>query len=390
MTLSEARRLAVHAQLLDRAPRPNARAILETVEHLGYLQLDPTNVVARNHLLILWSRLGRFDRADLDRLLWTDKALYETISFILPTSDRPLHEVRVSAVRRGVDGRPRTARMHAWMKKNERLRRDVIARLRRHGSLPLTAFEDRAIDSWTSSGWTADRNVSQMLSFLLRLGEVSVGGRVGGKKMWTLAKGWLPRVRPMTAKAAARAATERALGALGVASLRELQLVYAVGEYVAADALAALERDGIASRVSIEGLRGPHFALRSDLRQRNAGSERTTLLSPFDNVIINRTRTEVLFGMRYRMEIYVPKHLRVRGFWAMPILHRDQLIGTVDPKMNRERRRLDVLRLHLERGAPRDRSIRSAIETAIEDLAAFAGATEVAWPKGIASSYSRR
>jgi len=90
------------------------------------------------------------------------------------------------------------------------------------------------------------------------------------------------------------------------------------------------------------------------------------------------------------MEIYVPKHLRVRGFWAMPILHGERLIGTVDPKVDRERGRLEVITFRLERDAPRDRSTRRAIEGAVEDLAAFAGATEVTWPKGIASSYSRR
>ena len=132
------------------------------------------------------------------------------------------------------------------------------------------------------------------------------------------------------------------------------------------------------------------LALAAALRRRHATPERTTLLSPFDNLIINRTRTEVLFGMRYRIEIYVPKHLRVRGFWAMPIVHGAELIGTVDPKVDREHGRLEVQRLHLERDAPRDRSTRRAVEAAVEDLASFVGATEVTWPKGIASSYSRR
>jgi uncharacterized protein YcaQ len=208
--------------------------------------------------------------------------------------------------------------------------------------------------------------------------------------MWTLAKGWLPKVQPLTAKAAARAATERALGALGVATFQDLRLVSALGWFVTADALATLERDGIARRVSIEGFRRPYFALTSELRLRKSDSERTTLLSPFDNLIINRARTELLFGMRYRMEIYVPRHLRVRGYWAMPILHGSELIGTLDPKVDRERVRLDVLALHLERGAPRDRAARRAIETAVEDLARFTGATDVTWPKRIASSYSRR
>jgi hypothetical protein len=318
-----------------------------------------------------------------------DRTLYETISYIVPTSDRPLHEVRVRAARRG-EGPPYVARINAWIKKNERLRREVLGRLRRHGSLPITAFEDRSIDSWTSSGWNDDRNVAQMLGFLMRLGYVTVGGRANGKRMWTLADRWLPRARPMPARAAARSATERALRALGVASFNELRSARVLGWFVTADALAALEREGTVSRVAIEGLREPRFALTSALRRRPAPSDRTTLLSPFDNLIIDRARTESLFGLRYRMELYVPKDLRVRGFWAMPILHRDRLIGTVDPKVDRERDRLDVVTFRLERDAPRDPAIRRAIEDAVDDLAAFAGAREVVWPRGIASSYSRR
>ena len=362
--------------------------MLETVKHIGYLQLDPTNVVARNHLLILWSRLGRYDRADLDRLMWKDRALYETVSLILPVEDRPLHEVRVRAERRG-EG-PYGGRVNAWLKKNDRLRRDILARLRREGPLPITAFEDRASHGWRSTGWTADRNVSQMLSFLLRQGHLSTGGRAGGKRVWTLRENWLPAVRPLARGAAARHATERALRALGVGTLKELRYTYAFGWFVTADALASLERDGVATRLEVDGFRESHFALSSALRKRAGEPERTTLLSPFDNLIIQRERTEKLCGLRYRMEIYVPPRLRVRGFWAMPILHRDRLIGTVDPKVDRERGRLEVITFRLERDAPRDRSTRRAIETAVEDLAAFAGATEVTWPKGIASSYSRR
>jgi len=321
--------------------------------------------------------------------MWKDRALYETLSYILPTSARPLHEIRVRAARRG-DGPPYFARINAWIKKNERLRRDVLGRLRREGSLPITAFEDRAVHSWTSSGWNDDRNVAQMLGFLMRLGYVTVGGRAGGKRMWTLASSWLPQVAPLPAKTAAPVAVERALGALGVASPKQLRETRGVGWYVTADAVAALERSGTVTRVQVEGLREPYFALTSSLAEKVRAPARTTLLSPFDNLIIDRQRTELLFGLRYRMEIYVPKHLRVRGFWAMPILHRDRLIGTVDPKVDRERGRLDVVTFRLERDAPRDRTTRRAIEDAVEDLATFAGAREVVWPKGIASAYSRR
>jgi uncharacterized protein len=341
-------------------------------------------VVARNHFLVLWSRLGRYRLADLDRIMWRDRKLFELITFIAPVSDLPLHLLRMRAVRRG-EG-PYAARITTWVRRNARLRRQILARLRKEGPLPLTAFEDRAVHSWTSSGWNDDRNVSQMLSFLIRLGEVTVGGRASGRRTFTLAKDWLPRVRPLSESAASRVATERALAAMGVATYEELRRYYALGRFVTPDALARLVRDGLARPVEIAGLRGTYFARGVPVQ----APDRTTLLSPFDNLIIDRRRTEVLFGMRYRMEIYVPKHLRVRGFWAMPILHRDRLIGTVDPKLDRARGRLDVLTFHLERDAPHDRATRRAIEDAVDDLAAFAGAREVAWPKGIASSYSRR
>src|SRR5207247_8282703 len=133
ITLAEARRLAIHAQLLDRTARPSARSILETTKQIGYLQLDPTNVVARNHFLILWSRLGVYDRADLERLMWNDRSLYETVSFILPTADRPLHHLRVLANRRGIH--KYLARRLTGMKKDEPLRRAILGRVRREGPL---------------------------------------------------------------------------------------------------------------------------------------------------------------------------------------------------------------------------------------------------------------
>ena len=333
--------------------------------------------MARNHLLVLWSRFGRYKLADFDRLLWRDRSLYESILFIasiLPTADRPLHALRIRAATRGET--PQHQRMNAWLRKNARLRREVIARLRREGPLALGAFEDRSIDSWTSSGWNNDRNVSMMLHFLMRLGVVAIGARASGRRVFTLASTWLPTVRPLSRRLAARLATERALRAMGVATYQQLRRYYGLGYYVTPDALRDLERTGVARRVTVEGLEGEHFATGPAA----GDGDRTTLLSPFDPLIIDRARTEALFGMRYRMEIYVPKHLRTRGYWAMPILHDHQLIGTVDPRMDRERGRLEVLSLQLDAGAPRDRATRRAIDSAIEDLAAFAGASDVAWP----------
>jgi uncharacterized protein len=294
-----------------------------------------------------------------------------------------MHLVRARAAARGEW--PRAARMNVWLKRNAKLRRQVVGRLRREGPLPITAFEGRSVFSWTSSG-DDDRNVALMLHYLMRLGLATIGARASGRRVFTLASSWLPKARPQTARQAALAATERVLRAMGVATLPELRRYYALGPLVSADALRHLERRGVARRVSVDGLAGERFVAADP----EGAPARTTLLSPFDPLIIDRVRTEALFGMRYRMEIYVPRHLRKRGFWAMPILHRDQLIGTVDPRVDRERGVLEVVTFQLEPGAPHDRATRGAIESAVEDLATFAGARSVSWPKGTASSYSRR
>src|SRR5437879_2866919 len=168
----DARRLAITAQrLTGPQPRATRAGILALIRTIGYLQLDPTNVVARNPYLVLWSRVGSYDRAILDDLLAKHRDLYETPSLILPVSDLPMHAALMQQYRsaaasgwgpRGKGGWAEVARN--WVAKNQVLRRSVLRRLRQDGPLPLTAFEDRAVVSWTSSGWNSDRNVTMMLA----------------------------------------------------------------------------------------------------------------------------------------------------------------------------------------------------------------------------------
>src|SRR5438876_599132 len=206
-----------------------------------------------------------------------------------------------------------------FLAQNPQLRRSVLARLRRDGPLPLTAFEDRALVSWTSGGWNDERNVTMMLAILQRRGEIAVAGRNRGRKLWTLADGWLPGTVPLSARALEREATLRALRATGVATLKQLRSHYAFARYVTQRALDTLVHEGSVAPVQIADVtwKGPHYAP-ADVKMRDSWEERTTLLSPFDNLIIDRARTEQLFGYRYRMEIYLPAHLRKIGYWAMP------------------------------------------------------------------------
>jgi uncharacterized protein len=392
ITASDARRLTIAAQRIVSAPRPTRNGILQVIRDIGYLQLDPTNVVARNPHLVLWTRLGRYDPALVDRLL-EKRELFETVSLIVPTSDLAIHLATMRAYRRATDpgaapsahgsiagagGGTWPPRAAKFLAQNPQLRRSVVARLRREGPLPLAAFEDRAVVSWTSGGWNDERNVTMMLAILQRRGEIAVAGRKRGRKLWTLADGWLPETVPLSARALEREATLRALRSTGVATLKQLRSHYAFGRYVTQRALDALVREGTAAPVEIAdvGWKGPHYAP-ADVTMRDRWEERTTLLSPFDNLIIDRARTEQLFSYRYRMEIYVPPQLRKIGYWAMPVLHGDRIVGSVDPRFDRARGELVVNKVVLEPGTPRN--VMRDVKRAIEELAAFVGATKVRW-----------
>lgn len=383
ITIAEARRLAVRAQrLAGPRPRPTRARILELVRHIGFLQLDPTNVVARNVFLVVWSRLGAFDTTVLDSLLERDRALFETPSFLLPTSDLPLHAATMGKYRSDVSpGQPHSpdtwhSRARDWLTRNQTLKREVLARLRRDGPLPLTAFEGRTHVSWTSGDMDAERNVSVMLAILQRRGEVVVAGRRRGHKLYAVAEGWFPKVRAMPPRERAREATLRSLRANGLATLKQLRWYHAFNRHVTPDALRALERERRVVPIEVAGIDEVFYTL-SDVERRLRAPfvGRTVLLSPFDPLIKDRERLEMLFGYRYRIEIYTPVRLRKVGFWAMPVLHSDRIVGSVDPKFDRERGVLVVNRVVTEKGAPLQ-----AIRGAVNELADFVGATKVEWP----------
>jgi uncharacterized protein len=377
-----ARRLAVSRQRLTGPPAPaDPEAIMSVVTDLGSLQIDPISVVARSHLLVLWSRLGRYDPADVQALLWRERRLFEYWSHaaaIVCTHDYPIHSL---LMRR----HPRHQQLRDWLAANQTLRRSILRQLRANGPLPTRALEDRAEVAWQSSGWTAGRNVDRMLDLLWTQGRIMVAGRQGQQRVWDLAErilpDWAPTRRPPE-REVVRLAAQRSLRALGVATARDIDRHFTAYRYPGLDGvLAALERAGRVERVRVAADGGEHpgpWYVHADdlplLERLQAGDwqPRTTLLSPFDNLLINRERTERLFGFHYRMEIYVPKAARRYGYYVLPILHGDRLVGRVDPAMDRRNGRLVVHALHAEPGAPE--AAGPAVAAALHDLASFLGA----------------
>jgi hypothetical protein len=391
-----ARRLAITRQHLAGLRSPaNADGILDVVRDLGCLQLDPISALARSHLLVLWSRLGAYDPAHLDALLWQDRKLFEYwahCASIVLTEDFPIHH---ALMRNYVtDDSAWSRRVRTWIKDNDALRRAILARLGREGPLPARAFDGKETQIWVSTGWTSGRNVSRMLDFLWLRGTIMVAGRDGLQKVWDLAErclpAWTPREK-LSERAIVRRAAQRSLRALGVATPRQIEQHFTRGRYPhLARVLAELEKEKQVARAQIveKGQPWPgawyiHVEDIALLERLAAGDwePRTTLLSPFDNLICDRARTKRLFDFDYAMEIYVPAAKRKYGYYVLPILCGDRLIGRIDSAMDRGRGVLTINAVYAEPDAPK--SAARAIADALQDLGAFLGAREIVYGKRV-------
>ena len=396
LTPTLARRLAITRQHLagERAPA-SAENILNIVRDLGCLQLDPISVVARSHRLVLWSRLGAYDPAQFDALLWRERKLFEYwahCASIVLTEDYPIH--RAFMRNYAADDSAWSRRVRKWLKDNDALRRAILTRLRREGPLPARVFEGAEARAWVSTGWTSGRNVSRMFDFLWLSGTVMVAERDGLQKVWGLSKRCLPEWTPrekLSEREIVRRAAQRSLRALGVATPRQIEQHFIRGRYPnLARVLAELEKEKRVEHVQIvedgQAWKGDWYIHADDLpllEKLSAGDwePRATLLSPFDNLICDRKRTQLLFDFDYTMEIYTPKPKRKYGYYVLPILHGDQFVGRMDMAMDRARGALKINTVYAERDAPKTRSTVRAISDAVERLAEFLGADEIAYPR---------
>ena len=394
--LSDVRRLAVRAQRLDRATAPSPPGILGLVQHLGCVQIDPISVVAPTQHLVLWSRLGAFDRGDLDALLWDERSLFHYwahAASIVPTADYPIHHLMMR--RWGKGTAKYEQRVREWMSVNQPMRRKVVSEIRRRGPLRIADLRDVTGERWKSSGWTDEQGVARMIEFLWAKGVVTIAGRAGAARLWDLMERWLPEWTPRETWPERRVVEEsvlRSLRALGVATPKQIREHFTRGRYPGLpDALERLTRRGLVEEVAVvdrgERLRGRWYARPEDLKASDdGGASFCRLLSPFDNLICDRARTELVWGFEYRIEIYVPKDKRRWGYYVLPILWGDRLVGRLDASVDRGAGRLRVLTIHAEPRAP---ASGDDVAGAVADLAAFTGASSVEWPRQRPRAWAR-
>jgi len=406
LSLETARRLTISNQRLSGpAAKPDAEGMLNVLRSIHCLQLDPISAVTRSHRLVLWSRVGQFDAAALDQLLWQDRTLFEYWAHeasIVLTEDYLFH---VAMMRQYSEGSsPWSVRVQEWLSQNVDLRDFILAELQKNGAMLSRQFELEGIhpENWVSTGWTSGRNVSRMLDYLWIRGIISVAGRAGGQKLWDLTERVFPQFTgaelPSHEELTERA-VEEAIKSLGAATRQNIDVHFIRRRYhELPKALERLEAAGRIVRVNIEDngkhLPGTWYVHPSDLErigelQNGAWHPRTTLLSPFDNLICDRARTKKLFNFDFTIEIYVPANKRKYGYYVLPILHGDQLIGRVDSKFNKKEGRYEIYNVYAEDSAPMDAVTAKAIRANIDNLAAFLGATGIQFGKNVPAGWRK-
>jgi uncharacterized protein YcaQ len=336
---------------------------------------------------VWWSRVGAYDRAEVDRILWQDRSMFHywahAASLVL-TEDLPIHRHQM---RTWPGTSSWTERVGAWMKENDALRRHILSSLRRRGPLTSSDFDDVSTKAWASEGWTGGRNVSRMLDFLWAQGKVMIAGRASNRRVYDLAERFFPDDAPTNVlgpRAMTRAAARFALDALGIATAKQIKLHFIRNDYIDLQReLDVLVAEGAAIPAEVPGMPGTWYLSPGAEDRLNEERSRTTLLSPFDNLICDRVRTKLLFDFDYTIEIYVPRPKRRYGYYSMPILHEGRLIGRLDPALDRKKAVLKLNSIHLEPGPWANSLTGRAVGAAVGDLAHFVGAERLELPDGV-------
>lgn len=382
-----ARRLLLGAQGLLDDPRRKATtdALYEIIERIGFVQIDSINVVERAHHLTLAARLQSYQPRLLERLLERDRRLFEHWTHdasAIPTRWYPYWHERFERYRQKVLAHP------WWAERvGDRPREtvaEVLARVRREGPMMTRDFEDQRPQG-TDKTWWGWKPEKAALEYLWRTGELAVARRVNFHKVYDLTERVLPeahaapRPDPEEHRAwACRTALER----LGIASADEIAGFWRAVSLE--EARAWCERAAAAGEIvpvlaeAVDGSAPRRSWALPDWEERAAAlpsaPPRIRLLSPFDPILRDRKRTLRLFGFDYRFEAFVPAPQRRWGYYILPILEGERLVGRLDPKLRRDEGVLEIRQVWWEPGVRESKGRLAALEAAVERLARLTGA----------------
>ncbi|THG36202.1 winged helix-turn-helix domain-containing protein [Glaciibacter flavus] len=345
-----ARRVALAAQGFGR-PHPPAvgtRQLNGVIDRLQLLQLDSVNVFERSHYLPVFARLGAYDKGLLDRLTFPRSGRYVEYwaheAAIIPVETWPLMRWRMQVYR------DYFAQDGGWAAANRPMLDWLRDELAANGPLPASAIEHES--NVRRGPWWGWSDVKRGLEVLFRQGDVVTAGRTRFERTYALPEQVLPSSileRVVSREDAHVQLIEQSARAHGIGTEKDLADYFRLKRVDVRPAIARLVDEGSLLPVTVDGWRAPAWLHRDARLPRRIGAD--ALLSPFDPVVWERARTERMFGFHYRIEIYTPAEKRIHGYYNLPILIDDALVGRIDLKNDRQARVLRVQSAWLEEGA---------------------------------------
>ncbi|MEM6346447.1 MAG: crosslink repair DNA glycosylase YcaQ family protein [Bacteroidota bacterium] len=376
-TLSQkhARRLALKAQALLK-PNPfgkGKQAVQKAVNQLSYVQIDTISVIERAHLHVLRTRVSNFQPEMLDQLVSKDRSTFEYWSHAaayLPMEDYRYSLPRKQSIKNGEN---------SWFRQPPKEMAEVLARIQAEGPLRSKDFATKAK---RSGEWWDWKPAKQALEQLFHEGELMIAERKGFQKVYDLPErvlpNWVDTSFP-TEDEMARHLIERCLQNRAFASLKEIGYLRKGYRNLLKKTLAGMVEAGEIEAIQIDGASDEYYAFPATLSRSvpRIGKKRATLLSPFDNIIIQRKRLAMLFDYWYQIECYVPAPKRKYGYFVLPILFGDQLVGRLDPKADRNKQILYIRKLWIEPNFDDFDTLAPSLALSLLELANFNGCKEI-------------
>jgi uncharacterized protein len=371
----EARQIALNSQLFKTDKGLNSKDSIMSIFHrLGYVQIDTISVIKRAHHHTIWSRFKAYKPEDLDELQSVDKQIFEYwghAASYLPMEDYrfylPLMQAFVDPHRKWEKDR---------LQKFGHLMPVVLERIQEEGGLCSKDFKD---DLQKKKGtWWEWRPAKVALELLYYQGELMISCRKGFRKYYDLTERVLPEhvnLEYPSEKAVGYFAVLRALRAQGISRASDIRdHIHVAGKDIIALSLLELEEDKQIEKVQIEGdKKNVFYSLPGINNLYKAMNDDLYILSPFDNFVINRERIELLFDFDYKLECYVPASKRKYGYFVLPLVFRNNLVGRVDIKADRKKKKLIVKDLYFENNFVRSVEFDMIYEKKLNDFAEFNG-----------------
>ncbi len=401
--LNAVRALALHKQALDAPLCPNATPSLDdiysVIERIGCVQLDTLQMVRRSQYIALWSRVGNHDPASLDRLAFEQRRLFEYwlhAACLIPYSE---YRYRLPVMRLRREGA--STGWSRWIHQpgKRELVESIHEHIRHNGAARAADFERK---EGRSGSWWQWKPAKIALEHLYNVGDLMIANRVNFQRVYDLKERVLPEdvdtTEPTHEEMRLRL-VENSMRSLGVCQpaqlsdythMRRNDAKPVIARFLADGTLVPVKArlmDGKTSELVVHGedARLVEKAADGDLAPR-----RTTFLSPFDSLFWARERDMRFWGFRKMIECYTPEPKRVWGYFCLPILHRDGLVGRFDPKLERKNRLLRLKAIYLEPGVEADEELVACVAEAMRDFMAFHDATELVIERSAPADFGDR